>query len=216
MMARYLTIVPTKLSGKVDTKKATVGQAVTTIVPQLVKLADGTELPKGTKIVGKVTQVKAHSKQCGFGAGARLGPRRAEGRQAVALRVVIRTVANAAGMNAAGGAPMVGGSSMGGGGGAGGEGGGGGMAGPNVSVSSSGGISQSGGAPPSGGPRGGGGAAMGGGPSGHAWRTTWRRRCSHSCRRAAHPVGWRVAVRASDAGWIGDSDLGERRRRAGR
>jgi hypothetical protein len=59
---RYMTSVQTELTSKVDTKNAAVGQEITAKTRQAAKLADGTTLPKGTKLVGHVTQVEAKQK----------------------------------------------------------------------------------------------------------------------------------------------------------
>jgi hypothetical protein len=91
---RYMTSVQTELTGKVDSKSAMVGQEVTAKTSQTIRLADGTALAKGTKLVGHVTEVQAHSKE---EAGAILGLSfdRAElkGGQCVALRGVMQAVA---------------------------------------------------------------------------------------------------------------------------
>ncbi len=91
---RYLTPVQTELTGKVDSKSAVVGQEVTAKTSQAIRLADGTVLPKGTKLVGHVTEVQAHTKS---EAGAILGLAfdRAElkGGQSLALRSVMQAVA---------------------------------------------------------------------------------------------------------------------------
>jgi hypothetical protein len=55
---RYLTPVKTELSTKVDSKNAVVGQEVDARIIETTKLADGTTLPKGTKLAGRVTQVQ--------------------------------------------------------------------------------------------------------------------------------------------------------------
>lgn len=47
------------LDKMVHPKKAKVGDAVTAHMTELAKLKDGTELSKGTRLVGKVTEVKA-------------------------------------------------------------------------------------------------------------------------------------------------------------
>jgi hypothetical protein len=49
------------LTSKVDTKKAKVGDTVTAKTLNSLTLLDGTVLPAGTKIVGKVTQVQPKS-----------------------------------------------------------------------------------------------------------------------------------------------------------
>ena len=91
---RYLTSVQTELTGKVDSKSAVVGQEVLAKTSQSTRLADGTALPKGTKLVGHVTEVQAHTKE---EAGAILGLSfdRAElkGGQSLALRGVMQAVA---------------------------------------------------------------------------------------------------------------------------
>ena len=164
---RALTIVPTALVGMIDTKKATVGQAVVTVVTQPVTLADGTVLPKGTKVVGHITKVKAHTRQDpGSLVVVAFDHADLKGGKTVALRVAIRNVALPAGMGAMGGGqPMA----AGGGGGGAGMAGGGGMGGPDVSASGKGGVSAVGGGGVGGGSMGsgrGGGAAMGGMPDG--------------------------------------------------
>ena len=165
--ARALTIVPTELMGLVDTKKAKVGQEVITIVAQPVTLADGTQLPKGTKVMGHVLQVKAHSKEDpGSVLGLGFDTAVIKGGKTLALRTASRNVAPpAGGAGGGGGAPMAGGGGggMGGGGGAGAPDDGG-MGGPDVSASGRGGVSATSGAPPTGGARG--GPPMGGGPMG--------------------------------------------------
>ena len=60
---RYLTTVQADLNGSLDTKKAAVGQQVTVTTRQETRLADDTELPKGTRLVGHITQVQAQDEQ---------------------------------------------------------------------------------------------------------------------------------------------------------
>jgi hypothetical protein len=98
---RYLTSVQSELTGKVDTKNATVGQEVTARTTQSTKLADGTSLPKGTKLVGHVTQVQANQKG-GSGSVLAMTFDHAElkGGQTVPLRSVIRGVAPPVSMSA--------------------------------------------------------------------------------------------------------------------
>jgi len=57
-----MTSVQSEMMGKVDSKNASVGQEVTARTKQAAKLSDGTTLPKGTKLVGHVTQVQSHGK----------------------------------------------------------------------------------------------------------------------------------------------------------
>ena len=49
-----------ELQGKLDSKTAKVGDSVVVKTKAAVKTADGTEIPKGTKLVGRVTDVQAH------------------------------------------------------------------------------------------------------------------------------------------------------------
>ena len=53
--------VNAELTKRIDAKKAKVGETVEAKTTSAVKLPDGTELPKGTKLVGKVTDVRGRS-----------------------------------------------------------------------------------------------------------------------------------------------------------
>jgi hypothetical protein len=53
--------VSAELTKRIDTKKAKVGDEVDVKTTSAAKFADGTELPKGTKLVGKVTDVHPQS-----------------------------------------------------------------------------------------------------------------------------------------------------------
>src|SRR5215813_12476372 len=53
--------VNAQLTKRIDTKKAKVGDTVEAKTTGAVTLPDGTELPKGTKLTGKVTDVRARS-----------------------------------------------------------------------------------------------------------------------------------------------------------
>jgi hypothetical protein len=55
--------VSAELTKRIDTKNAKQGDEVDARVTDTAKLPDGTELPRGTKLVGKVTDVKAKSKE---------------------------------------------------------------------------------------------------------------------------------------------------------
>jgi hypothetical protein len=55
--------VSAELTKRLDTKNAKQGDEVDARVTDAAKLADGTELPRGTKLIGKVTDVKAKSKE---------------------------------------------------------------------------------------------------------------------------------------------------------
>jgi hypothetical protein len=102
---RYMTAVQTELTSGVDSKSAAVGQEVDARTKDAATLADGTTLPKGTKLVGRVIQVQAESKDQPFALLA-ITFDRAELKNgaSVALRSAIRTIAppvhNSAGDNA--------------------------------------------------------------------------------------------------------------------
>ena len=49
--------VPASLTKKIDASKVKVGKEVSAVITEDTKLPDGTELPKGTKLVGTVTSV---------------------------------------------------------------------------------------------------------------------------------------------------------------
>jgi hypothetical protein len=53
--------VSAELTKRIDVKKAKVGDEVDVKTTSNAKLPDGTDLPKGTKLVGKVTDVRARS-----------------------------------------------------------------------------------------------------------------------------------------------------------
>jgi hypothetical protein len=92
--SRYLTSVQTELTSRLDSRDAAVGQEVTAKTMQTAKLADGTTLPKGTKLVGHVTQVRASNKDQPYAMLAMTFDRaELKNGQSVALRSVIRTVA---------------------------------------------------------------------------------------------------------------------------
>jgi hypothetical protein len=59
--AAEATNVSAELTKKVDTKNAKVGDEVEAKTTGAAKLADGTKLPKGTKLLGKVTEAHARS-----------------------------------------------------------------------------------------------------------------------------------------------------------
>jgi hypothetical protein len=91
---RYLTPVDAELTGKIDSKNATVGQEVSARTKAAAKLADGTTLPRGTRLVGHLTQVQAHSKDQPYATLAiTFDHAELKGGQSVALRTVIRSVA---------------------------------------------------------------------------------------------------------------------------
>jgi len=60
--AAEATSVSAELTKKLDTKNAKVGDAVLARTTKTATLADGTKLPRGTKLIGKVTEVQARSR----------------------------------------------------------------------------------------------------------------------------------------------------------
>jgi hypothetical protein len=91
---RYLTAVQSELVGKIDTKSAVVGQEVDARTRLAATLADGTALPRGTKLVGHVTRVQAQDNDHPYATLAiAFDHAELKGGQAVALRSVIRMVA---------------------------------------------------------------------------------------------------------------------------
>lgn len=91
---RYMTSVQAELTSKVDSKNAAVGQEVTAKTRDTAKLADGTTLPKGTKLIGHVTRVQAHGKDLAYSTLSMTFDRaELKGGQSVLLRSVIRMVA---------------------------------------------------------------------------------------------------------------------------
>lgn len=60
--AQEATSVSAELTKKIDTRNAKVGDEVLAKTTSSAKLADGTKLPRGTKLIGKVTEVQARSK----------------------------------------------------------------------------------------------------------------------------------------------------------
>jgi hypothetical protein len=62
LIDRYLTPVHTQVAGKVDTKNAAAGQGITLEVTADARLANGTELSKGSKLVGRILRAKAYEK----------------------------------------------------------------------------------------------------------------------------------------------------------
>jgi hypothetical protein len=104
---RYMTAVQTQLNGKVDTKNAVAGQEVTAKTVQAAKLADGTMLPKGTKLVGHIVMVQARSKDQENSMLAMTFDRaELKDGQSVALRTAIRTIGPPASVAASDGAFM--------------------------------------------------------------------------------------------------------------
>lgn len=90
---RYLTAVQAEMASKVDTKNAVVGQEVSARTLQEARLANGMTLPKGTRLVGHVIQVKAGGPEQGSAILTLTFDRAEVKGQNVAVRCVIRAVA---------------------------------------------------------------------------------------------------------------------------
>jgi hypothetical protein len=59
LQSRYMTAVRAELTSKLDTKNAVAGMVLTARTGAAVTLADGTEIPAGTKLMGRVLAVRA-------------------------------------------------------------------------------------------------------------------------------------------------------------
>jgi hypothetical protein len=59
LQSRYMTAVRAQLTSKLDTKTAVAGMVLTARTTAAVTLADGTEIPEGTKLMGRVLAVRA-------------------------------------------------------------------------------------------------------------------------------------------------------------
>jgi len=57
----YMRPVTCELAGKLDSKSAKVGDAVVTRTTESLRLADGSVIPKGARLVGHITAVQAHT-----------------------------------------------------------------------------------------------------------------------------------------------------------
>jgi hypothetical protein len=90
---RYLTAVQVEMASKVDTKNAVVGQEVSARTLQETRLANGMTLPKGTRLVGHVIQVKAGGPEQGSAILTLTFDHAEVKGQNVAVRCVIRAVA---------------------------------------------------------------------------------------------------------------------------
>lgn len=127
------------LEGKLDSKNAKPGDPVVLKTTQKMKTADGTEIPKGSRLVGHVTEVQAHEKgHAESHMGLEFDRAELKGGQSMAIHSMIQTVQpNPSAMAAASmgnedalSTPMGGGAVVAGGGGmAGGHAGGGGLLG---------------------------------------------------------------------------------------
>jgi hypothetical protein len=107
-----------ELVTKLDSKSAKTGDSVTVKTTQSVKMATGTEIPKGSKLIGTVTVVKPHSSDNANGEMAiRFDHAELKGGQSVPIQSVIQSVAPSssdAANNPADNAPVVRDTPMGG------------------------------------------------------------------------------------------------------
>jgi hypothetical protein len=91
---RYLTAVQVAMAARVDTKDATVGQEVSAKTLAETRLADDTVLPRGTRLVGHILQVRAGGPEQGSAILTLLFDRaEVKPGQSVPVRCVIRSVA---------------------------------------------------------------------------------------------------------------------------
>jgi hypothetical protein len=82
-----------ELVGKLDSKSAKAGDSVAVKTTQSVTMATGTEIPKGSKLIGTVTVVKPHSSDNANGEMAiRFDHAELKGGQSVPIESVIQTV----------------------------------------------------------------------------------------------------------------------------
>jgi hypothetical protein len=63
MQSRYMTPVKAEMTTKLDTKTATVGQTLAMKTDAPATLADGTVIPEGTKLTGRVVGVRAKTEE---------------------------------------------------------------------------------------------------------------------------------------------------------
>lgn len=119
-----------ELEGKLDSKSARVGQPVVLKTTQKMKTADGTVIPKGSRLLGHVTQVQAHGRgRENSSMGLEFDRAELKNGQSFAIHSVIQSVAPPAsammadsmdaedgfgGGGMAGGVPMAGGGMAGG------------------------------------------------------------------------------------------------------
>jgi len=93
-----------ELQGKLDSQSAKAGDKVVVKTNEPVKTADGTVIPKGSKLVGRVAKVQSHSQGSQNSAvGIEFDHAELKGGQSVQIASVIKTLAPAAGNSAPGG-----------------------------------------------------------------------------------------------------------------
>jgi len=65
LVSRYMTSVQAEMAVRVDAKTAVIGQEIRAVTRVPARLADGTELVKGSKLIGHVIQVRARTEEQG-------------------------------------------------------------------------------------------------------------------------------------------------------
>jgi hypothetical protein len=108
LIERYMTSVPAELTSRLDSSNAAAGQQVTARTLEPAKLADGTVLPRGTRLAGHVTRAQAHTQDQPYAMLA-ISFDRAELKdgQSVALRSELRMVTPPASTAATASVPMM-------------------------------------------------------------------------------------------------------------
>ena len=100
-MSVPVTQMQAELATKVDSKMAKAGDAVEARTTKTVTMADGTVIPKGSKLMGTVTQVQVQEKgQAESTLGLSFDRVRLRGGQEVMVRSSIDNVSNPVGVNA--------------------------------------------------------------------------------------------------------------------
>ena len=93
LQSRYMTAVKTELTSKLDTKTAVAGQPLTLKTEAAVTLADGTVIPEGTKLVGRVLGVRAKTdEQAGSMVVVTFDKAELKDGKTIAVRSMIRAV----------------------------------------------------------------------------------------------------------------------------
>lgn len=135
--------VKAELVGKLDSKSAKPGDSVVVKTKESVQTANGTEIPKGSKLIGHVTLVKAHSKEeQNSELAVEFDHAQLKGGQDVPIHSTIQSVAPPESEMAASSPDMMSGAPMGGA-----PAGGGAMSGSHASTGGTATTAPSGGAP---------------------------------------------------------------------
>lgn len=101
LIDRYLTAVRAQPVGKIDTKNAAPGQGITFQVAEGATLANGTELPKGTRLTGRILRAQAYEKDASAAVlSIQIDRAILSGGNSIPIRCVLRAIAPAAGSGA--------------------------------------------------------------------------------------------------------------------